>query len=714
MSCGGKPGAYRPAALIASATVTTAATAPEGAAPEAAPAASSTPSPRPRPGLDAVIGLALAVALGALAFTTSGGFDALAASGDTWSEIAVVALGAAACAAVVILGARGKAWGGVTVALFAALTALTALSIAWSVQPENSWQATGQMLAYLATFAGAASMGRLFPQRWPAVVGALATAAVGLSAYGLLVKVFPATLDAGDALGRLQSPFDYWNAAGVAAALGIVPCLWAGARRGQRRILPALAVPGLALLISVVVLSFSRSAVLAALIAVACWFVFVPLRLRSAAVLAVGGVGAAVISGWALATHALTGDRVALAARTAAGHTFGIVIVVTLAVLLVAGLALARASEKTALSSVARRRVGTVLVALVCLLPLAGIGALAASSRGLTGEISHYWHSLTTTHSTVGDNAGRLLQLGNSRPIYWRDGITVGEHALLGGVGAEGYATARGTYATSSLPVSHAHSYVIETFADLGLAGVGLNLALLIAWVLAAARPLAPKVPWRELAPARLAEREGLMVMAIVVVAFGVQSAIDWTWFFSGIAIPILVCAGWLAGRGPLADPVGRAGSRAPILQRPGAMGVVTAVVALALLMAWVTWQPLRSADALSASLNAAASGHSGQAFTDARDAADIDPVSIQPLQILATLYAGAGDIHSARAELVEATQRQPDNPEPWFWLGQFDLAHHQPRLAVADLSRSLHLNRYDSDTVWLAGQAQRELAASG
>ena len=68
------------------------------------------------------------------------------------------------------------------------------------------------MLAYLAAFAGAAALARLAPERWPALVGAIATAAVGLAGYALLVKVFPATLDAGDALGRLQSPFGYWNA----------------------------------------------------------------------------------------------------------------------------------------------------------------------------------------------------------------------------------------------------------------------------------------------------------------------------------------------------------------------------------------------------------------------------------------------------------------------------------------------------------------------
>ena len=54
--------------------------------------------------------------------------------------------------------------------------------------------------------------------RWTTALSgliALAAASVALSAYGLLVKVFPASLDAGDGLGRLQSPFGYWNAVGV-------------------------------------------------------------------------------------------------------------------------------------------------------------------------------------------------------------------------------------------------------------------------------------------------------------------------------------------------------------------------------------------------------------------------------------------------------------------------------------------------------------------
>jgi O-Antigen ligase len=686
--------------LLASGPVTSVAPAPQGAAHEVDPAASGTTPSRTRPGIDAVLGLVLATALVVLAFTTTGGFDSIAQPGDTWSEIAVAVLGVGACCAVVVCGARARAWGGATIALFAALTVLTALSIAWSVQPDNSWQAASQMLAYLAAFTGAAALARLVPERWPAVVGGLATASVALSAYALLVKVFPASLDAGNTLGRLQAPYGYWNAVGVMAALGLAPCLWAAASPGRARALRALSIPGIALLIAVVVLSYSRSAALVAILAVAGWFAFVPLRLRAAAALGLGGTGAAVIAVWTLSTSALTDDGVALTARDSAGHTFGIVLLAIACLLGIAGWALSLAMDRIQLPMATRRRTGQVLVVLVALLPAAGIGALAVSARGFTGEISHVWSTLTNPAGVVGDNPGRLLQLSSSRPLYWSEGITVGEHAVLKGVGAEGFATARTAYTSSSFPVSHAHSYVIQTFADLGLIGLAVNLALLIAWAIAAARSLAPRTAWDSLRPQRTAEREGMITLLVVALAFGVQSAIDWTWFFSAVAIPALIAAGWLAGRGPLTAPVGRASVRRPLLQRPAAGAVIIALVALALLGAWSIWQPLRSANAVSSSLSAAASGNRPQAFTEARGAAKIDPVSIEPLQILSSLYSAARDLPAARAQLVQATQRQPANPQTWLWLGVFDRVHGDPRRAFGSLRRALRLDKTDSVTI--------------
>ena len=350
-----------------------------------------------------------------------------------------------------------------------------------------------------------------------------------------------------------------------------------------------------------------------------------------------------------------------------------------------------------------------MLVVLAALVPVAGIGAVAASSRGLTGEISHVWNTLTSSSSTGADNSNRIVQLGNTRPLYWGEGLTVGEHSLLHGVGAEGFATARTAYTTSGGFVSHAHSYVIQVFADLGLIGIAINIAMLVAWVVASLQPLARHTPWRELGPERTAEREGLVTLAVVVIAFGVQSAIDWTWFFTAVAVPALLCAGWLAGRGPLASPIGRGEQRRPIMQRP-AGAAVTAVLAVTLLCAWITWQPLRSADALAASLQAAKAGHTGQAFTDARDAADIDPVSTEPLQILSSLYSAVKDPAAARAALVQATPRQPDNPQTWLSLGEFDLQNRQIQRAFGSLGRALRLDRADPYTVLLYLQAQAVL----
>lgn len=669
------------------------------------------PERRSRSGTDILLGLLLAAGLMTLAFTTTGGFSLDgAAAGDTWSEIVIMLIGTAACGAAVLLGGRGRAWGAATVALLGAVAVLTALSIAWSVQPDYSWQDTGRTLAYLAAFAGAAGLARIAPERWPALVGALAAAATGLSAWALLAKVFPATLDASRTLGRLQQPFGYWNAVGVAAALGLPPCLWLGAPRDRARSLRALAPAAISLLLSAVVLSFSRSAVLVALLGVGCWLAWVPLRLRAAAVLALGAAGAAVISGWALATHALTSDSVSLGARTSAGHTFAIVLLGALAAVTAAGFAGWSASDRVRLAPGLRRQIGTVLLMALALVPLAGVVAAAASSRGLTGEISYAWSTLTNPRGGVGDSASRFGSLGNARPVYWSEGIAVGEHALLAGSGAEGYATAHTAYATSTLPVSHAHSYVIQTFSDFGLIGLALNLALLVAWILAMLRRLAPRTASRSLPPERVNERHGLITLASVALAFGVQSAIDWTWFFAAVTIPALLCAGWLAGRGPLGRPVGRMAERRALRRRPGAAALLIALVTVALLGAWTTWQPLRSANALSTSLNAAAHGHTGAAFTAARAAAGIDPVSIAPLQILSSLYSAAGDLPAARGALVQATQRQPRNPQPWLWLGQFDLQQHQPGLAYRPLQRALRLDPIDPTTIGLVIQTRAQL----
>ena len=707
--------------LVASPGVSSAIAAPERAG--SGDPAPATPSPK----LTGQVALAvcLAAALVALAFVTGGGVDqTVATPGNTWSNIVVTLLGAAAVCAAIVVRRPGRRWGAVTVALMAALTALEALSIVWSVLPDSSWLAANQMLAYLATFAGAAALARLAPRRWPALVGAIALTMTALAGWALLVKVFPATLASGNTYGRLLAPYGYWNAVGLSAALGLPCCLWLGARRSARRgdagrRLAGLAAPAIGVLISVIVLSYSRSADLAAAVVVGLWLAFVPLRLRALVMLAIGGAGAGAISGWALAHHALSSDNIAMGAQDGAGHTFGVVALVVIVLVTAAGLVAARAMDRVDVAPALRRRIGTALIVLVALVPVAAVGGLAASSRGLTGEISHGWHQLTSSTGTT-NSAGRVLQFGSSRPVYWHEGISVGDHNLFKGVGELGFSTARLRYTTNTSLVQQAHSYVFETFADLGLLGLAISAALLIAWLVASARALALRTRWRALAPGQAAERAGLASLGALVVGFGVQSTLDWTWYFAGVSVPVLLCAGWLAGRGPLVaagavdglEPAARRKPGRTLLDRPGAAAAATGLAALALLGAWFQWQPLRSDNQVNDALNA---GSSTRVFSAAQAAANSDPLSLAPHDLLSSLYLQLHDTAQARAQLARATQLQPQNPQTWSALGGFDLTHGDPARAIPSLYRVLALDQVPDTTRVSAGveinQAQAAIA---
>ncbi|MBV9914954.1 MAG: O-antigen ligase family protein [Solirubrobacterales bacterium] len=681
------------------------ATAPERHAP-GDPGAARAAASQQRPTRDAMLALALAAVLTAIVFVTTGGTEL---APNTWTEIVLTLTGVGLAIAVLVLGAPGPRHGLAALLLFVALAALTAISIAWSVQGDNSWLEANRTLSYLAVFGGGIALARLFPERWAALLGGVAVAAVAVSGYALLVKVFPATLDAQGTLGRLRAPFDYWNATGLMAALGLPACLWAGARRAPRRLVRALAPGAIAILITVVVLSYSRSAVLAALVAGVIWFAFVPLRLRGAAVLALGLAGAAVLSGWALSTRALSHDRIPLADRTSAGHTFAVVLVLVLAALVAAGFAAARASERADLAAETRRRIGAALLAGLALAAIAGVGALTLSSRGLTGQVSHVWNSLTSTHDYVGDNPSRLGSLESSRARDWSEGWKVFAHAPARGVGALGYATARTRYTHDQLPVDHAHSYVIQTLADFGLLGLAVNLALLIAWAIAAARTL--RVRAGPSSPAFVDEHIGMVTLLCVVAAFGAHSAIDWTWFIPGTAVPSLLCAGWLAGRGPLEQRVGRRTTRLRLTRRPAVTAASAALTAAAILAAWAIWQPLRSSNAQAAAISALDGGDTASAFAQARTAAARDPLSVQPHWLLSALYSRIGDQTAARVQLLKAVSMQPDNYDTWQQLGLFDLQQRQSQRALVALKRARELNLGSLSTQTLINQAAGQAA---
>ncbi len=650
--------------------------------------------------------------------------------------------------AVVLAPAHTRLCGLWSIGLLLAFTALTGLSVVWSVAPDASWQDAGRMLAYSGVLAAAVALAWIAPGGWRALLGGTVLAAVLVCAYALLTKVLPDQLDRNDIYARLQEPYGYWNAIGLTAAMGVIGCLWLGARRAGHAVLNALAYPAIGLLLVTLMIAYSRGAVAALALGVAAWMCLVPLRLRGARVLIVGALGAAPVVAWDFSRHALSSDGIALAARTTAGHQLGGLLGVMLVVLTLVGVAIGFFGDRRAPRASTRRTVGIALGALSVLVVVAFAGGLATSRRGLTGTVSHDLSSLTNPNAPVPKNTpGRLTAIGSVRARYWNEALEIFQAHPALGAGAAGYETARLRYRTQPLDVRQAHGYIVQTLADLGIVGLAITLMLLIAWMAAAGRPThpfnrrwmaqrsPPSIGWRSAPAAYTPERIGMLTMLCIIVVFGVHSFADWTWYVPGDACVALLCAGWLAGRGqlPAGNLAALAGSPAAAMPaaadassiaaaeafpsiaassphgalsgnawssrlrllaaRPSPLrvGVAVVVVAGALLAAWTEWQPQRSIDASEQALvllrrNPVAARAAAQAGVER------DPLSAQALFTLSAIQHATGESALARTTLQKAVQLQPSNPQTWLTLGQYDI-RTDPHEAVSELRAAVYLD---------------------
>jgi tetratricopeptide (TPR) repeat protein len=646
------------------------------------------PSTLPRVGAAPLTTLALSAALLAIVFEADGG---LQLGPLTTVEIAVELAAGALVAAAVLAGRRTRgAWGMGTFGLLGLLAALTAVSIAWAIDPAAAWDEANRTLSYLAAFAAGLALVRLAPDRWASLLHAIVLTSVAVSAFALLTKVLPGTLNPDEVYARLREPFGYWNAVGVLAALGGPACLWLGSRRDGHAAATALAYPALGLLLLTILLSYSRGALFALAAGCILWFAVVPLRLRGVAVLAVSAVGAVTAATWAFGQRGLSEDRVGLTERSAAGTELGIVLVVMVAVLLVAGLAVGFLTARRAPSPGTRRQLGVAVAVVGAIIPILLVAVLALSERGLGGSISNGWSNLTDPEATLPTNSSdRLTAVGSVRARYWNEALKIFEADPWVGVGAGGYAAVRPRYRRDTFEVRHAHGYAVQTLADLGIAGAMVSLALLAAFLAAAVRTTALRQGSRV---AHTPERVGMLTLLAVVVTFGLHSFVDWTWFVPGTAIPALLAAGWLAGRGPVVEEL----APRPERRRTGWVGSLSAagIVLVALVAAWQTWQPLRSVHAADDALAAA----DARRLPDARDraarAADLNPLSVEPLFARAAVEVAARDLPAARRALEEGVRRQPGVAETWLRLAELELTSAgRPEAAQRAVGAALYLD---------------------
>ena len=692
--------------------------------------------------------VALGAAFAAVAFGAKGGSDI---SRATAAEVPLVIAGGLIAAICVTRARRGPVYGGVTLGLFALLAALTALSMSWSIVPDLTWIEANRTLAYLAVFAAAVAVVRVVPEGWICLLRGILIGATVIVVYALTSRIWPDVFSPDLTYARIGEPYGYWNAVGVTAAIAVPPTLWLGARRSGHAAASALAFPLMGLLVVALVLCYSRGAMIAAVVAAALWLAFVPLRLRSLAVLVAGTVGALPVILWALAKDAFTKNFQPVGVLQSISDEFGLLLATMTGGLLLVGLAVNYRVGRAPPSIAFRRRVGVAAVVAVALTPFVLLSAMALGDEGIGGTISARAKELTSETAGVGNTPERLTRASSSRGRYWRQAGGIFEDNVVAGTGAGTFGVARLRYRKDDLVARHAHGFVPQTMADLGLAGLLLTVALAAAWLVAAWRTTGahvrgPARPWD-------AERTGLVALALAAIVFGIHSALDWTWFVPAPAVMAMAAAGFVAGRGRPAllaagpaspsmlapkeeasTAAGEGGGPAPTATVEGPVGgfphlgapteracertreegapqpahpptpralhprvrwaLAGALLLTTLVCTWAVWQPERSDNESNRALRLA----DERRFEEAAEVADrahrIDPLAPKPLLVAASVEDAAGRPDRALRDLERAVAEYPRDPQVWVRLAEFQLNRlGRPQDALRTLEGALYLD---------------------
>ena len=618
----------------------------------------------------------LALAAGALTFAAVffGG-----SSGDgsvVWVGGAAVALAAvvfaAACVGVVSLPALdGSAR--VAVVAFAGLVGLGGMSIVWSIAGDESWSALNKGISYLGFLVVGLALAALGTNTTRTVAGLLAACLGTALVWALAGKALP-VLAANDAsrVARLHGPVGYWNGLALLADGALALGLWLGAAASARREIRAAGAALVYVAVLAGLLTSSRAGVLGGLLAVGLWLRLGPRRAESASAAVLAGGPAVAVAAWTFTRPALVDVGRTHGERVHDGAVFGVLALVGLACAIAGPLLL-----MPRLVTGRERLVGRVLTA----------GAVAAVVLGIAVVWATSGNPLTKaergfSRGECSNTADRLTCTNNNRLKWWREAADVFWARPAGGAGAGTFDIARKRYRRSGAPVTEPHSVPLQIVAGTGVAG-GL---LLLGFVGGAGVALRRAV-------GRLgdSERAAGVAIAALPLAYGLHALVDYDIDFLAVTAPAVLATGALVAAGrPLVRP--RAGI-VPMLA--GVAVAATAVVSLGM-----PWLASRRLDATYTAIGA---GRLEQAVTDARSARSLNPLSVQPLYALASVYQTAGEVQGARLEYARATRLQPENPETWYLLGLFEYTQgHDLCAAYQALNHSYTLD--PRNTHWFKG----------
>ena len=581
------------------------------------------------------------------------------------------------------LGAAGRAslgrpfyW---ATGLIGALALFSALSSLWSGSVELSVTEADRVLIYLGFFLASFLIAQTEQRRQRFAEG-IGISLIAIAFVALATRLLPHLVELGPGLGsnaRLGYPLGYWNANGLAFGIATAFALWMS-RRSLNAPLRWLAVASLPTVLLALYFTYSRGGLLALVIACGCLIALSHDRLWLLGTLAAGALGAvpavlAVQARGSLASNAptqLTVDQGAI-----------------VLIYLVAGTALAlglfwalrrlerRGEVGMAGRAVALSRNPAVLKWVAVGLAVVGIGAaIAVGGRA--------WNQFSTPDVQFPNNPqnhfGQLS--GGGRNEFWRVAIDAFSEDPVAGQGAGTYRFSWDQLRHTPQKVLDAHSLYLQAFAELGVIGGLLVLALVLTllWTGYAA--------WRAASGPR---RELHAVLLAAALAFAVGAAIDWFWQIAAVGAMFFLATGALVA----------ARCRQLALRPPGEereqrrFGLAVAGLAVAWISALALIGPLLVNREIDSSNAAAAGGNVASAVDHAETARSIEPWAASPYLQLGLLAEAQGDYATAGSRLTQAIEREDGNWQLYYLRARVEHEAGDEAAARADLSEAQRLN---------------------
>jgi O-antigen ligase len=587
--------------------------------------------------------------------------------------VALILLGTASRATL----ARPVYW---AVGLIGGLSLLCAMSSLWSGSAELSVVEADRVLVYLGFFLAAFLIAQTEKRRQRFAEGlAISLALVALLA--LTSRLLPNFLEVDGSFlttARLAYPLGYWNANGAAFAIGIALLLWTSrhATWTGLRWLSAAALPAVLLALY---FTYSRGGLLALVIAVAVTIALSRDRLWLLATLAIGALGA-LPPVLAVQARRSLADNLGNQAAVDQGVTVLLILMAGIAVALVLFGALRWAERREG------RLTGRALELSRNPTLLRGIAAgVAVIAIGVAiGVGGRAWDQFSSSDVQFPDQPEQHFSefSGAGRHDFFRVAIDGFEEKPLLGTGAGAYEFVWERHRSIALPVHDAHSLYFEAFAELGLIGGLLVLALVgtLLWTGFSA--------WRA---AVHPQRERYAALFAACLAFAVVAGLDWFWEIAGLgAVFFLAAAVLIAARcaqlATAPDPdLARGEERR--------FGLAVAGLAVAWIAAIALIGPLLVDREINASQSAAAAGDLGSAVNHAKTARSIEPFAASPYVQLGLLAEAEGDYATAAEHLTQAIDREDRNWQLYYLRSRVEEEAGDQAAAEADLNYARQLN---------------------